>query len=660
MKKKYVKLLQRNFGYLKGDIAIVKEETNYDCIVFVPNRISNSALAPFVGYPNHWVEESTEEKYNKQHSIVNRIKTNLKSSMKVKCIKKYGSAKVGTVYDTSNAKEAKALFGLSWKDVLYQYGHLNVEFVLEAKKEEKIIKPIIKTKQMKKFKNKIAVKGSLALREAFRDELLAIGYTWRASCTNDGDEYPCLINHWSQEFGLGYYGTNDYKVYTLPEQYLEALAAASEEEVEKPVAKKKAPAYLEAVVNLTGITKGKIYPYNGVNIIDGKFNNYCYKPEDEGRYFKPATKVAFDKQNKPVYKVGDWLIVKGYCNEYDNKPLHVERISAGNFFYFDNTSDGGKGANFATQHIVRHATAAEIKKATLPTFKIGDWVVVLSRNGGTSNKVGDCGTITEISGSYRVTVKNNRNSGNYSSAEHIRLATPAEIIAITPTTFKIGDWVIGWHASCKNFKTVAWQIGAIKDNTYCSPTDLSYTTGLVNIKLATYDQIVEALKNKHVVGSWVKRTWTDGDVDTFKIEAINNSSYKFSNYVRVSKRSYAAVPERGDCNVYDKRFVDVVIPAPVTDVMLVRGTSDIKIVIKKGRIEADGGVIPIQYLEHLYKIMTNTVFEGTLNWSETGASSLKGSKGSAAISFPTVKLGCSTFTIVELKEVIEAYHKCNA
>ena len=72
------------------------------------------------------------------------------------------------------------------------------------------------------------------------------------------------------------------------------------------------PDYVEAVRSITGIEKGKIYPFVNGCVIDGRYNNY-EMPLNEGcSYFKPSTKEAYDKQNnqfKPRYykciKVGE-------------------------------------------------------------------------------------------------------------------------------------------------------------------------------------------------------------------------------------------------------------------------------------------------------------------------------------------------------------------
>jgi hypothetical protein len=79
------------------------------------------------------------------------------------------------------------------------------------------------------------------------------------------------------------------------------------------------PDYVEAVRNITGIEKGKIYPFVNGCVIDGRYNNY-EMPSNEGcSYFKPSTKEAYDKQNvqntknaKNDYIVGKWYKFSSY------------------------------------------------------------------------------------------------------------------------------------------------------------------------------------------------------------------------------------------------------------------------------------------------------------------------------------------------------------
>jgi hypothetical protein len=58
------------------------------------------------------------------------------------------------------------------------------------------------------------------------------------------------------------------------------------------------PDYVEAVRNITGIEKGKIYPFVNGCVIDGRYNNYEMHLNEGSSYFKPSTKEAFDAQIK--------------------------------------------------------------------------------------------------------------------------------------------------------------------------------------------------------------------------------------------------------------------------------------------------------------------------------------------------------------------------
>jgi predicted transcriptional regulator len=68
-----------------------------------------------------------------------------------------------------------------------------------------------------------------------------------------------------------------------------------------------------------------------------------------------------DKTTKEIYefKVGDWIITKNYCEKYDEKPLHLTKIDAQGYCYFDNAED--KRDNCHLRNIIRLATTEEIK-----------------------------------------------------------------------------------------------------------------------------------------------------------------------------------------------------------------------------------------------------------------------------------------------------------
>jgi hypothetical protein len=87
---------------------------------------------------------------------------------------------------------------------------------------------------------------------------------------------------------------------------------------------------------------------------------------------------------------------------------------------------------------------------------------------------------------------------------------------------------------------------------------------------------------------------------------------------------------------------------------LTLGDKGVEVKISRGKIEANGGRIPIKYLEKLQDTMWNTEKDGALNWRETNT------EVNRNISFPFVKLGCTTFTKEEVKLVIDTYNELNS
>jgi hypothetical protein len=84
-----------------------------------------------------------------------------------------------------------------------------------------------------------------------------------------------------------------------------------------------------------------------------------------------------------------------------------------------------------------------------------------------------------------------------------------------------------------------------------------------------------------------------------------------------------------------------------TSKTLVLGTSRIKIVISKGKIDVDNGnIIDIVQFKFLYQALTNT--------------EMKGSSRPYDVSFPKgVKIGCSEFEVSEIKLIIDTYNELN-
>jgi hypothetical protein len=84
-----------------------------------------------------------------------------------------------------------------------------------------------------------------------------------------------------------------------------------------------------------------------------------------------------------------------------------------------------------------------------------------------------------------------------------------------------------------------------------------------------------------------------------------------------------------------------------TSKTLVLGTSRIKVVISKGKIDVDNGnIIDIVQFKFLYQALTNT--------------EMKGSSRPYDVSFPKgVKIGCSEFEVSEIKLIIDTYNELN-
>lgn len=82
---------------------------------------------------------------------------------------------------------------------------------------------------------------------------------------------------------------------------------------------------------------------------------------------------------KVTYKVGDWVITKGYANAYDGKALEITRIEEDIYCYF--VQKNSKSPNFSIDMIDRYATESEIEAAnnTCP-YKDGEIIFVKDNN----------------------------------------------------------------------------------------------------------------------------------------------------------------------------------------------------------------------------------------------------------------------------------------
>ena len=55
----------------------------------------------------------------------------------VKCIGNYGKAEIGTIYDTSDKEIEDELFGLTWEQVLFEFG--NLKGVIDEKDDPRFV-----------------------------------------------------------------------------------------------------------------------------------------------------------------------------------------------------------------------------------------------------------------------------------------------------------------------------------------------------------------------------------------------------------------------------------------------------------------------------------------------------------------------------------------
>lgn len=81
---------------------------------------------------------------------------------------------------------------------------------------------------------------------------------------------------------------------------------------------------------------------------------------------------------------------------------------------------------------------------------------------------------------------------------------------------------------------------------------------------------------------------------------------------------------------------------------LTLGSSNIEVKISKGKIEAGGKIIPIAYILEIINVMTNKK-DTRFTWEYIGAT--------WGFRFPSVKIGCSTFTLAELEQVVSTYNE---
>ena len=120
----------------------------------------------------------------------------------VECVKKYGGAKIGTIYKTSDKKEASKLFGLTWEKVLIKYKNLGDNFIPSTKeayeaqfKEKKLTKEKLVEGEIYIYDglhiSTYPEGPSLAIKEKFYEP--NPNWLWTLSITHATEEQKALL-----------------------------------------------------------------------------------------------------------------------------------------------------------------------------------------------------------------------------------------------------------------------------------------------------------------------------------------------------------------------------------------------------------------------------------------------------------------------------------
>tara|TARA_R110000850_G_scaffold34024_2_gene92269 strand:- start:8611 stop:9675 length:1065 start_codon:yes stop_codon:yes gene_type:complete len=180
---------------------------------------------------------------------------------------------------------------------------------------------------MKKFKNKLTVKGSRSLLKAFAEELDKLGYQ-KDRMSGDIDwilgPNSILCNYDTARYGFHNHDSiSELRIYVkLPQDWDRGLKLAAEIEEE-------VPEYVESLSTYHDqFTKGKVYKVDKERV---STNNYSVFTDDRGRHnswgktmFKPSTKETYDAQELAKPQVGKWYKSKNlicilvYCKELAN------------------------------------------------------------------------------------------------------------------------------------------------------------------------------------------------------------------------------------------------------------------------------------------------------------------------------------------------------
>ena len=127
------------------------------------------------------------------------------------------------------------------------------------------------------------------------------------------------------------------------------------------------PEYYECIK--PELWKNTIKSNNGNLIFSGNFitktgNTIEHEHLHQYGHFKISTKAAYDAQFKKDkdYKVGDYVITKGFSPDYDGRILKIRKIESNEYCYFEVFDGGyfGKQHNFSITDILRKALPHEI------------------------------------------------------------------------------------------------------------------------------------------------------------------------------------------------------------------------------------------------------------------------------------------------------------
>lgn len=324
----------------------------------------------------------------------------------------------------------------------------------------------------KKFKNKIAVTGSIALRKAFRDELFSLGYTWIAGNKDDFDFYPYLCTGWQGvSNGLGN-GANIHLgkriELSLPADWNKAIQLASEveEEVLEYVrcTRTNSGYFIEdliyKVINAKDLMNAKLIcniPSNNHPV--GKLL-YAILDGKDGKYYKPSTKAEYDAQELE-FKKKELLeeAKRRYTINTKFKCLVTQSIyiiPLNTTFKIDEHLNIYSYVNHDLFH--KHYSL-EKSWATIieDEFKVGDYITItkssINWDDNMDDYVGKTVKITEITASKEDKV-HFENDGKWTwkyNQKHFRRATPEEVTKYNNSKENTIE-IAGYKAEVKNYR----------------------------------------------------------------------------------------------------------------------------------------------------------------------------------------------------------------